>query len=221
MIDVRRVRLLPGSGFGRTLLVLASLLSLSPPVLAQTDAAASLGLALSIKSPTSRSADADVGPALVLRLKGEEGVGPSIGFNWFATRVTTTVDGREVALGRLNVKPVMLGAAYGRQLLPRIRADVSVEGGIAFTNVRGTGALRDAYAQAGVTNVGVSVSNPFAWRAQLTGWFDISSRYAITASIGYLGVRPTVTIDSSAGQRRETLGLGSIVTSVGFAYGIF
>jgi hypothetical protein len=205
---------------GRTLCLVAALGLWASPAFAQTDAAVSLGLALSVKSPTTRAADADVGPAVVLRLKGDAGLGPSIGFSWFSTRVMTSVDGREVPLGRLDIKPVMVGLSYGWQLA-RFRPEVSLEGGLTFTRVRGTGALQEAYGRSGVTNVGVSVSNPFAWRALLTGWYDIGSRYALTASVGYLGVSPTITTTSSAGVRRERIGLGSLVTSVGFAYRVF
>jgi len=226
---VAAFRVGPGSGRAprpvprtrRRVLRLVAVLALwASPAFAQTDAAVSLGLALSVKSPTTRTADADVGPAAVLRLKGDAGLGPSIGFSWFSTRVTTSVDGRDVPLGRLDIKPVMVGLSCGWQI-SRFRPEVSLEGGVTFTRVRGTGALKEAYGRAGATNVAVSVSNPFAWRALLSGWYDIGSRYALTASVGYLGVRPTITTTSSAGTRRESIGLGSIVTSVGFAYAIF
>lgn len=202
-------------------LVVAALLAAAPLAHAQSEATVSLGVGFAVTSPTNDAAERDAHPILLLRLRGEPGVGPTVGFGWFASSVRTAIGGNETFLGKVRVRPVMAGASYSRQR-GRLSAGVSLEAGYAFAHVSDTGAARREYLrQPGVTDVAISVSDAPAWRASASVWFDLGARYGLVASVGYLGVRPTVTTRSNLATTRERLNLGSVVTSVGIAYGLF
>ena len=144
-----------------------------------------------------------------------------MGLSWFSTVVETTIADREETLGRLNVRPVLFGASYGRQF-SRFKWDVSLAGGYAFANIRDTGRAKRAYASAlGTSNVGLRASGALAWRANLSFWREIGQRWGVLTSVGYLGVRPRVSTRTSAGTFSERVNAGSIVTTVGLTYGIF
>jgi outer membrane protein W len=204
-----------------SLAAVAALLLAAPPAPAQSASSVSVGLGLSVTTPTSADAGTDVGPSFVLRLRGGRGFGPYIGFNWFTTPVRTGVAGQRVHLGDVSVRPLLLGATYGHPLSRRLKLTASAGIGIAFAHARGTGDLKNAYAALGITGVGVKASDAFAWRLGTGVWIDLSRSVGMNLSIGYLGVQPEITITSGAGDHRRRLDLGSVVTSVGFTYGIF
>jgi len=212
-------------GVRRTLFVLfvasAGALAAAPPVVAQGAATVSVGLACSVTMPTSPDAGTDVGPSVVIRLRGGEGFGPSFALNWFTTPLRTEVGGQEVELGRVSVRPLLFGVGYSRHITYRLRWHTSIGAGVAFAHARGTGTLKGAFERLGLGPVGVKVSNSFAWRATAGLWIDLGPRLGMTVSLGYLGVRPEITITARDADIRYPVDLGSIVTSVGFTFGIF
>ncbi len=188
---------------------------------AQADAAVALGLSFSRVTPTNDNADSSSGPGLLLRLRGNGTVGPAIGFGWFSSDVHATIGGERTYLGKVNVKPVLVGASYTRHL-PRVEASVELVAGYAFTNARATGLAKQAYRdRLGATNVSIHVSDAFAWRTGISVWFELGRNYGLLASLSYLGVNPAVTTTSSLGSSRSTVNLGSVVSTVGVTYAVF
>jgi hypothetical protein len=200
---------------------MAALLIAVPSAFAQEASSVSIGLACSFTMPTNPAAGSDAGPALLLRLRGDHGFGPSLALNWFTTPLRTEVGGQQVELGKVSVRPLLFGVGYGHHLSRRLKWNVSAAAGIAFAHARGTGTLKEAFERLGVEQVGVRVPDSFAWRVGAGLWVDLGARVGMRVSVGYLGVQPEITITSSAGDRRRPVDLGSIVTSVGFTYGVF
>ena len=172
-------------------------------------------------APTNPAAGVDAGPGFVIRLRGDEGFGPSFGLQWFSTPVKTTAAGRPTELGTVYVRPLLFGIWYGHHLNARLKWFASAGAGPAFCHARGTAELKQAFEQLGLGPAGVKVSDPFAWRVNAGLWMDLGPRFGIIVSLGYLGVRPEISITTNAGDTRYRIDLGSIVTSVGFTYGIF
>jgi hypothetical protein len=171
--------------------------------------------------PTSPEAGTDIGPSVVIRLRGSEGFGPSFALNWFTTPLQTEVGGREVELGKVSVRPLLFGVGYSRRITYRSRLLASIGAGVAFAHARDTGTLKQAFDQLGLGPVGVKVSNSFAWRATGGLWVDLGRRFGLIVSLGYLGVQPEITITAPGADIRYPIDLGSVVTSVGFTFGIF
>lgn len=203
------------------ILMLAALLAAAPPARAQSDASVALGLSFAVTNPADASAETASRPRLLLRLRTPPGLGSTIGFNWFSSAVRTTIGGQETDLGRIGVRPVMVGPAYTVEH-GRVTAVFSLQAGYAFTNIRDTGSAKREYQKLlGPGPVGIKAENAFAWCPNASLWLDLSSRYGLMVSVGYLGVRPTIATTSSLGTVKKTVDLGSIVTSVGIAYAIF
>lgn len=202
------------------LLVGAAWLATAPPLHAQAGAPVSLGIGLSVVSPTTRDAEATVRPALLLRLQGTGVVGPSVAFNWFSTTVRTEIGDREADLGKMIVRPIMAGVSLSRRA-GRATFSTSFESGYAFVQIRDTGGAKRAHERLGATGVGLRASGTFAWRTTLSAWYDLSDRHGIVAAVGYLGIRPIVTTSSSLGTSRQRVGIGSVILTVGVAYALF
>lgn len=202
------------------LLPAALLLSAAPPASAQSASSVSLGLSFSITAPTNPQAQSDFGPGLILHFRPHEGPGAGIGFNWFSADVRGNVAGQDVWLGRVTVRPLMAAASWVWQR-GRLAPAVSLQAGYAFVNIRDTGQAKRAYQQLGARRVGLSASNALAWCTTASVWIDLGPRYGLVASVGYEGVQPTLTTTSSLGTTRQRVNLNSIVTTVGFAYGVF
>lgn len=191
------------------------------PAVAQSSAAVAVGLSFVSVNPTQPDAESDYGPGALFRLRGSPGLGPSVGFTWFSTNVRTTIAGDRTYLGKINLKPVMAGVAYGTRL-GGVETDFSLEAGYSFNNVRDTGLARRTYAsRLGATGISFHVSDSFAWKADVSFWFELGKNYGLLASVGYVGVRPGVTTASSVGTTRQTVNLGSVVTAVGVTYAVF
>jgi hypothetical protein len=210
-----------GRPFLASLAAVAALLWAAPPASAQEASSVSLGVGVSVTTPTNDAAGTDVGPGVVIRLSGSDGFGPTIGLSWFTTPLHTDVDGERVELGNVSVRPLMFGVGYTREISRRLSWHASLAAGIAFANARGTGALKGAFERLGVGQVGVQVSDTFAWRTGAGLWVDLGPRFGMSLSLAYLAVRPEITITTGVGDRRHSVDLASIVTSVGFTYGIF
>lgn len=204
----------------RVLFAVALLLFAARSASAQSAASVSLGLSFSMTAPTNAQAQNDFGPGLILHFRPHEGPGAGIGFNWFSANVRGRVDGQDVWLGRVTVRPIMAGASWTWQR-GRFAPALSLQAGYAFVNIRDTGEAKRAYLQLGARRPGLSASNALAWCSSASVWIDLGPRYGLVASIGYEGVQPTLTTTSSLGTRRQKVNLGSVVTTVGFAYGIF
>jgi hypothetical protein len=211
--------LIPGTRL-LPLATVAALLAMAPPLLAQERAPVSLGIGVSVVSPTSDAAQRNVKPALLLRLQGTGTVGPSIAFSWFSSAVRTAVGGDDTDLGKIVVRPVMAGVALARRS-GRVTFTTSLESGYAFVQIRDTGAAKRAYERLGAAGVGIRASGTLAWRTMLSAWYDISDRHGVVASVGYLGVRPEVTTSSSLGESSRRVNLGSVVVTVGVSYALF
>ena len=105
----------------------------------------------------------------------------------------------------------VLGYTIGSE---RVSLSPSIVGGYAFNSLTVT----DVGAAAALP---VEVGNSLAWRVGASAWFDVSRRFAINVSGGYLmtGLRLTV-LDGGRLVRRDTRGDTALVHA-GLAYKIF
>src|SRR5512146_3417815 len=83
-----------------------------PAARAQTDAAIGVGLTVSSYDPPGPLGVGAVGVGPLLRIKLGTGIGPAIGFNWYTVGARTPAGATPVYIGRIRVRPVMVGASY-------------------------------------------------------------------------------------------------------------
>ncbi len=203
------------------LLVLLAAVLPAAPALAQTDKLISLGIdASGYRAQTSGASD-HVDAGVLLRLNIGSGLGPAIGFQWHGTDVQGDLDSRPIALGHLTVRPIMAGVSYIRRY-GRVTAVSSLVGGYAFSSIRMDVPQRIA-AEKRLNAYGVTVTTDrfLAWRPSAGVWYDLNDRFGLMASLGYIAIRPDITLSSSAGDQKFHVNASSLVWTLGVVYGIF
>ncbi len=205
----------------QALLVLLAALIAAAPAAAQTDKLISLGLDASGYHTQTSEAGSHVDVGLLLRLNIGSGFGPAIGFQWHGTDLQGTLNGVPIPLGHLTVKPIMVGASYTHRS-GRVTTVASLVGGYAFSSIRMTVPQRVAAEQRlGAFGVTPTTGHLLAWRPSAGVWYDLNDRFGVMASLGYIGIRPTITLNSSAGAQAFHVNASSLVWTLGVVYGIF
>jgi hypothetical protein len=188
---------------------------------AQKDSVVGVGAAVSFYSATDPNVDAKPGWGLVGRLRRGTGLGFSLGLGWFSADVRAEVDGKAVPIGTVSVRPLMGGVSYTRQYA-RYALTGGFVGGWSFNSISQTPAQQRIYGAAiGMPDAQVSASGSWVARPSVTFWYELHKHLAVFTSVGYVINRTTITTHGAAGQRGETVNLGSGVLSFGLSYGVF
>ncbi len=194
---------------------------LAAPARAQSEAAISLGAAISSYDPTGQLGQSATSIGPLIRIKTGPGIGPTIVFDWYWVGVETAAPGQNVYVGRIRVRPVMVGLAYNLNR-GKYWLSASVVGGYAFVRLspvdQGAAALR---ANLKAASVALDAGNSLVWRPQLGVWYDAAPRVGLTASIARIGLRPTLRIRTDSGLRTAPLDATCTVLTFGLVYGIF
>jgi hypothetical protein len=205
----------------RLLLALLLLVVSALPVAAQTKGKLSLGWEIGPMIPVDSSAGGSSEFGLVWRLgRYESGWAPHWGLNWYETDLTRTVDGTSVTLGNLHVRPITAG--YGYTLVSgRWTMIADVLGGVAFTSMSMAQPAVDVYRRIGAQNASVDVSMPWVLRPEAMVWYDLNKDFGLVVNVGYMLVRPNLTIQSSAGTDVRRINADMFGIQIGLAYSIF
>ena len=204
-----------------TLASLAALLLTGQALYAQSDASIGAGVALTLYDMSGNQVQTPEAVGLIGRLRRGSGFGGTLGLEWYRSNVQTEVGGQSVALGTMNVRPIMVGPSYVKQY-HRFALSGALVAGYSFNELRGTGAAQAAYAaRLGVTDASFSLSNCVAGRTDVTLWYEVGKHVGVSASVAYLLARPTLTTTSSLGRRSQTLDGSGVLFTVGVAYGVF
>ena len=197
------------------------LLACAPGARAQTDSVVAVGVSVALPVPESSLADHNRGFGVIGRLRRGTGLGFSLGLGWFTSDVQTELDGQLAPLGKMTIRPLMLGASYAWQF-NRFAVSAGVVGGWSFNSLEQTPAQQRSYGElVGMPDASVTVDNGWALRPGVTFWYELGHHFAVSTSVGYMINRPTVTTRGAAGERRTTANLSATVVSFGFLYGVF
>ncbi len=188
---------------------------------AQSEAAIGLGLAVTSYDPTGALGQSATSIGPLIRIKMGPGLGPSLGFDWYAVGVNAMVAGQPVYVGRVSVKPVMAGLAYNYNRR-KWWLSASIVGGYAFTGLSlNEGALPAFRSALNSRSLDFDVGNSLVFRPQLGVWYDAGPRVGVTASIAYIGVRPQLRVTGNSGFSQSTLQTACTVLTFGIVYGVF
>jgi hypothetical protein len=171
-----------------------------------------VGVSVGLSHPRSPALETRVAISPVIKLGSGEGLGVAVGFDWFQAEVQLAASG-PAAMTRIHVKPIMVGLSYTLDS-GRVSLSPSIVAGYAFNSLSVTD-------RGAVASLPVEVDNSLAWRIGASAWFDVSRRFALNVSGGYLmtPLRLTVLEDSSLvkqNQRGDTA-----IAHVGLAYRLF
>ena len=171
-----------------------------------------VGVSVGLSHPRSPALETRVAISPVIKLGSGEGLGVAVGFDWFQAEVQLATSG-PAAMTRIHVKPIMVGLSYTLDS-DRVSLSPSIVAGYAFNSLSVTD-------RGAVATLPVEVDNSLAWRIGASAWFDVSRRFALNVSGGYLmtPLRLTVLEDSrlvKQNQRGDTA-----IAHVGLAYRLF
>ena len=171
-----------------------------------------VGVSVGLSHPRSPALETRVAISPVIKLGSGEGLGVAVGFDWFQAEVQLAPSGA-AAMTRIHVKPIMVGLSYTLDS-DRVSLSPSIVAGYAFNSLSVTD-------RGAVATLPVEVDNSLAWRIGASAWFDVSRRFALNVSGGYLmtPLRLTVLEDSrlvKQNQRGDTA-----IAHVGLAYRLF
>lgn len=160
--------------------------------------------------------------AFIFRLgKPRPGWGMRYGFNWFATDLDRPLGGELQQFGRLHVRPLLGGYGYGVRLGDAV-VSFDVKGGYAFSSFKLEPGFSDAYRTAMNTErLRVNAANTFVIKPEVNAWIDLSRRFGMNISGGYMLARPELTISSDLGSERRRVRADMVIVQVGVVYSIF
>ena len=79
----------------------------------------------------------------------------------------------------------------------------------------------DVYRRIGAQNASVDVSMPWVLRPEAMVWYDLNKDFGLVVNVGYMLVRPNLTIRSSAGTDVQRINADMFGIQIGLAYSIF
>jgi len=171
-----------------------------------------VGVSVGLSHPRSPALEPRVAISPVIKLGSGEGLGVAVGFDWFQAEVQLAPSGA-AAMTRIHVKPIMVGLSYTLDS-NRVSLAPSIVAGYAFNSLSVTD-------RGAVATLPVEVDNSLAWRFGASAWFDVSRRFALNVSGGYLMTRLRLTVleDSSLVKRNQRG--DTAIAHVGLAYRLF
>lgn len=158
----------------------------------------------------SLAAGTTLGP--LFRLGSGGGVGITLGLGWFNTDLASPSSSGP--LGRVTIRPIMVGPSYTFTDQTRWSLGASVVGGLAFNSFT----LRGATAQ---DVLALEVDNSLAVRPGLSLWLDLTSRIALNVSTGYVITRPQMTFLEDGRFAKRAIRADTAIFNVGMAYKLF
>jgi hypothetical protein len=122
-----------------------------------------------------------------LGLAPTRGIGFTYGLNWFERRIALDRIGGPPADGELNIRPVMVGAAYtlgGDATM----VSVSIVGGYAINTIKILDETRRGPGE-------ISISHSPVVRPGIRLWRSLHRHFALSFFGGYVYTKPKVTVD--------------------------
>ena len=176
-----------------------------------SDTRVALGASFGWGWPTTDTLESGWSLAPLVRIELGPGLAPALTFDWYGA--TFAADDASSPTSHLRVRPVMAGVAYTVVAGP-LSITPSLVGGYAFNHLE----VPDS---GGAGPLAIDVSNSLAWRPGVAVWIDSGRRTSISASVGRVFTRPTVTYIDGGVIGQRSLDAHATVVSVGLAYRLF
>jgi hypothetical protein len=161
-----------------------------------------------------------IGP-LIRYGESRDGWGPRVGLNWFNAEVDESVNGITSRFGRLRIRPVMAGYGYTK-VFGLIAVSGNMLAGYGLTSFTLQPAFRDAYIQdRGVETLRTRVSDAFVFKPEISTWIDVSEKFGVNVSAGYVVARPNVILQTSLGSDRRSIDADVFMLKIGLVYSVF
>jgi len=160
-----------------------------------------LGVGINFYRP---GGDADSSQGIVVAYRWHSfhsGWGPTFGLDWHTADFHQTVGPVDVPLGSLRMRALLVGFGTTQHLGHRFAVSANMFGGYSFNNLTADSGLPLAYANTGVSLVGVSVNNSAVAKPEVTIWYDVFKHVGVGVSAAYVFTRPDETITTAGGSQ--------------------
>ncbi len=187
----------------------------------QTDNRLAVGVSVTTRIAGSAAADASSDVGFELRIGHERdawGWAYSF-FSWFDTDIQQTSTLNSTDLGRLRVRPIMLGYGYTR-IRGRAAVTTDLVGGYSLNSFQIDESVIVDYQRRGASNIRGEATNTFVVKPEVTFWYDVNPRFGIKLNGGYLIARPSVTIASTLGRDTRFIRADTFLITFGVVYSI-
>ena len=141
--------------------------------------------------------------------------------NSYSSRISSQLGSRELPVGDLKIRPLMLGVDYK---MPRGKWNwaAGVFAGWAINKVETRWEDRARAADiAAADDLWVDVHNSVVWGPRLKGWYDVNRRVSFMVESAYLFTRPRLDVLSNGVLSTRRLNADAFILKAGIVYGIF
>jgi hypothetical protein len=194
------------------------------PVVAhgQTDNRLAVGGSITTRIAGSSAAAASSAVGFELRIDHEtDGWGWAYSFfGWFDTDIQQPPAVSSSDLGRLRVRPLMLGYGYTK-IRGRAAITADVVGGYSLNSFYLDSSTIADYQRRRASDIHGEATNTFVVKPELAVWYDLNRRIGLRVNGGYLLARPSVTIVSTLGRDARSIRADTFLITIGAVYSIF
>ena len=217
---IRSAQRLAGSLLFATVLFTAALWPTA--LAAQTDNRLAVGVSVTtrIAGSSQTETSSDIGIDVRLGHQHEEWGWANSFFSWFDTEVAGQPTTAAATLGNLRTRPVMAGYGYTK-IWGKYAVTTDLIGGYSFNSFHLDPAAVADYQRRGAAVLETHTSNTLVVKPEVLVWYDLSPRFGIKASGGYLISRPTVTIATTLGQDSRPVRADTFLVTFSLVYSIF
>ena len=170
-----------------------------------------VGVGAGRTSPRAATLEHRLAISPLVKFGSPQGLGPAIGFDWFHADLTSADNAAPI--GRVHVRPIMLGLGY-TLTSERFSFSPSIVAGFAFNSLT----ISDTIPTGGLP---VSVDNSFAWRVGVSTWYDVTTRTAINVSAGYLDTSLRLGVVNGGRLTGRTVAGDTVMVRLGLGYRLF
>lgn len=183
---------------------------------------------VSIKTTLTPAAEtgSSITPTFLWRWRGTEAAdggrwSPAYGLSSYTSRVTSPMAARELPVGDIQVRPVMVGLDY-KVPRGRWRWAAGVSAGWAVNDVKTPAAYQTRITRTmGADDLWVDVHNSFVWGPRVTGWFERDRRVSYLVEGAYMVTRPELDVHVNGVSTTRRIRADAAVFRVGVVYGIY
>ena len=153
--------------------------------------------------------------------QGHEGWKWQYGLGWYATDVAWQIGGQRTEIGKLSVKPLLVGYGY-THVMGRTSVSAGVTGGYSFNSLRQGSELEDiVQARTGERRAVIEVDNSWVLRPGVSAWYNVNKKLGINVGVHYIISRPRVSLSTSSGTAFRHLNADMFSIKAGIVYSIF
>lgn len=200
----------------------AMLAAYATPCAAQENNSLAVGVNVTLRAASDSSVSAQDSIGIRWRLgHGQTGWGWSWGLNWYTTHLQRRIGERTVDLGKLRIRPFLVGYGYTYAISERLAVRADVLAGPAYSSFTMTPEADDAYHALPAHSIRSHTEVTAVVKPEAGLWLDLSRRVGVSVDFGYIVARPMLTVESSIGRDARRVRADSFLAGVGVVYRIF